>query len=113
MEKIGWVVSISHWTFLSNHAHVLICIARNADIRLRMVSELVGITERQVFKIISDLEQSGVILRSREGRRNHYELNLNVRLRHPLEENKTVEDLLKGLLSQEECLALGINLSEN
>ena len=113
MEKIGWVVSISHWTFLSNHVHVLICIARNADIRSRRVSEMVGITERQVFKIISDLEQSGVILRRREGRRNHYELNLNVQLRHPLEENKTIEDLLKGLLSPEECLSLGINPNEN
>ena len=101
-------MSVGHWTFLSNHAHVLICIARNPDIRSRQVADLVAITERQVFKIISDLEESGVILRNKEGRRNHYTLNLQLQLRHPLEENKTVGDLLKGLLSPEECQILGI-----
>ena len=101
-------MSIGYWTFLSNHAHVLICLARNPNIRSRQVAELVGITERQGFKIIADLEESGVIHRSKEGRRNHYELSLNVTLRHPLEENKTVGDLLKGLLSAEECRNLGL-----
>jgi predicted transcriptional regulator len=97
-----------YWTFLSNHAHVLVCLARNPDIRSRQVADLVGITERQVFKIISDLEESGVVKRIREGRRNHYEFCLDNNLRHPLEEHKTVRDLMKMLLLPEECASLGI-----
>lgn len=97
-----------HWTFLSNHAHVLVCLARDPDIRSRQVAGLVGITERQVFKIISDLEESGVLVRIREGRRNHYELHLDASLRHPLEAHKTVRDLIRSLLSEEECSSLGI-----
>ena len=96
------------WTFLSNHAHVLVCLARNPDIRSRKVAEQVGITERQVFKILADLEESGVIIRIREGRRNHYEFHFDHRLHHPLEEDKSVRDLLKTLLSPEECLLLGL-----
>ena len=98
----------SHWTFLSNHAHVLVCLARNRDMRSRQVADLVGITERQVFKIISDLEESGVLVRIREGRRNHYEFHLDANLRHPLESQKTVRDLIRSLLSEEECSSLGI-----
>ena len=96
------------WTFLSNHAHVLVCLAHNPDVRSREVADKVGITERRVFKIISDLEESGVIIRSKEGRRNHYEFNFDARLRHTLEEDKTVGDLIKGLLSAEECIQLGL-----
>ena len=96
------------WTFLSNHAHVLVCLARNPDVRSREVADKVGITERRVFKIISDLEESGIIVRSKEGRRNHYDFNFTIQLRHPLEENKTVGDLIMGLLNTEECKRLGL-----
>ena len=96
------------WTFLSNHAHVLVCLARNPDVRSREVALKVGITERRVFKIIADLEESGVIVRSKEGRRNHYDFHFAVQLRHTLEENKTVGDLIKGLLTEEECQRLGL-----
>ena len=97
-----------HWTFLSNHAHVLVCLARDPDVRSREVAQQVGITERRVFKIISDLEESGVIVRRKEGRRNHYDFSFETRLRHPLEENKTVGDLLKMVLSAQECASLGL-----
>ena len=97
-----------HWTFLSNHAHVLVCLARNPDVLSKQVADSVGITERQVFKIISDLEESGVVVRIREGRRNHYEFRLDANLRHPLESNHTVRELMRTLLSEEECEALGI-----
>ena len=79
-----------HWTFLSNHAHVLVCLAQDPDARLRDVALSVGITERAVQKIVSDLEQAGVIVRERAGRRNSYRLNLEVPLRHALESHKTV-----------------------
>lgn len=86
------------WTFLSNHAHVLVCLARDPDTRLRDVAEQVGITERAVFKIVGELEDSGVITRRREGRRNHYEIDTTRRLRHPLERDRRVGNLLDLLV---------------
>ena len=70
-----------HWTFLSNHAHVLVCLATDPDARLRDVAVRVGITERAVQKIVSDLEDGGVIAKVRDGRRNHYRLFLDRPLR--------------------------------
>ena len=85
------------WTFLTNHSHVLICLAEDPDLRLRDVAERVGITERAVFRIVADLEEAGVITRHREGRRNQYEVHGGEPLRHPVEQHRTVGDLL-GLL---------------
>ena len=86
--------SVARWTFLSNHAHVLICLAEQPDARLRDLAERVGITERAVQSIVTDLEGSGAITRIREGRRNRYEFHPDVRLRHPVEANSTIRDLL-------------------
>jgi len=88
-----------HWTFLSNHAHVLVCLATDPDARLRDVALKVGITERAVLKILSDLEHGGVIARDRDGRRNHYRLFLDRPLRHPLESHRTVASLVSMVLS--------------
>lgn len=85
------------WTFLSNHAHVLICIAGNGDLRLRDIAALVGVTERAVFAIVNDLEEGGYLRRIREGRRNRYEIDAGGHLRHPLEAHHTVEDMLSAL----------------
>ncbi len=90
------------WTFLSNYAHVLVCLARDPDITLRGIAELVGVTERAVHRIVGELTSAGVVSKEKEGRRNHYELCLDVPLRHPLETGKTVDDLLSGLLSRSE-----------
>lgn len=84
-----------NWTFLTNHSHVLVCLRRDPKVRLRDVAEMVGITERAVQRIVLDLEQAGVIRRHREGRRNAYEINAEAHLRHPLEEHRTVADLLE------------------
>jgi len=83
------------WTFLSNHAHVLICLAEEPDARLRDVAASVGITERAVQSIITDLEERGALTRTREGRRNHYEIHGEVSLRHPVEAHCTVQNLLE------------------
>jgi predicted transcriptional regulator len=97
-EKASDEKHIKHeWTFLSNHTHVLICLYRNSDERLRDLAIKVGITERAIISIIEDLETSGAIRRFKEGRRNKYEINENIHLRHPLESHKTVGDLLKLL----------------
>ena len=86
-----------HWTFLSNHAHVLICLAQEPQSRLRDVAARIGITERAVSTIIRDLEEEGLLTRHREGRRNTYRLSLDQPLRHPVERQRTVKDLV-GLL---------------
>jgi DNA-binding IclR family transcriptional regulator len=82
------------WTFLTNHAHTLICLAREPDAVLREVATEVGITERAVHNIISDLEACGVLTRVREGRRNHYLINMESPLRHPLEAHCTLSELV-------------------
>ena len=87
-----------NWTFLSNHAHVLVCLARDPDIRMREVAERIGITERAVLNIVSDLEAEGLVRRHREGRRNSYEMNLGQPLRHPMEKHRQVGDLVKLIL---------------
>jgi DNA-binding transcriptional ArsR family regulator len=88
-----------HWTFLSNHGHVLICLARDPEARLRDVALAVGITERAVQKIVSDLEEAGVVERVRDGRRNRYLLFLDKPLRHPIEAHRSVGALLATILN--------------
>jgi Mn-dependent DtxR family transcriptional regulator len=85
------------WTFLTNHTHVLLCLERDPHVRLRDVADLVGITERAVQRIVAELEEAGYVRRSREGRRNVYELFLGRPLRHPLEAHHTVHSLLRML----------------
>jgi DNA-binding MarR family transcriptional regulator len=89
------------WTFLSNHTHVLVCLARNPDQVLREVAQQVGITERAVQRIVAELEAGGVVRRQREGRRNRYALNLDAPLRHPLERHCTVGELLRSVAPPE------------
>lgn len=84
----------STWTFLSNHAHVLICLATDPDLVLREVATRVGITERAVQKILVDLETEGLLTRTRDGRRNRYELHLDQPLRHSLESHRSVRELI-------------------
>ncbi len=80
---------------MTNHSHVLICLAREPDLRLRDVAERVGITERAVQRIVADLEEAQVLQRIRDGRRNRYQVDVNRPLRHSVESHCTVNDLLK------------------
>ncbi|MGA7689125.1 MAG: MarR family transcriptional regulator [Jiangellales bacterium] len=82
------------WTFLTNHAHVLLCIARDPDIRLRDIAARVGITERAAQKIVHDLADLEYVEVTRVGRRNRYRLLSGGRFRHPLEAEREVADLL-------------------
>ena len=88
-------VSASSWTFLSNHAHVLISLAAEPDLVLREVAVRVGITERAVQKILADLEHGCLLTRERVGRRNRYALHLDRPLRHPLESHRSVRELVE------------------
>jgi hypothetical protein len=85
---------LSSWTFLTNHAHVLLCIARDPAIRLRDVAIEVQITERAAQRIVAELVDAGYVSRTREGRRNHYEVHGDLPLRHPLEQHHLVGELL-------------------
>lgn len=89
----------STWTFLSNYAHVLVCLAENPDARLRDVAQKVGITERTAFRLIGELEEAGVLERAKEGRRNHYLINKQAHLRHAMEQHCTVGELLQTVLN--------------
>lgn len=85
------------WTFLSNHGHVMVCLARDPDARLRDVAEQVGITERAVQGIVADLVRDGYVDKERLGRRNHYELHTELPLRHPLESDHLLGELLAAI----------------
>lgn len=84
----------TNWTLLSNHGHVLVCISRDPDIRLRDIASRVGITERAVFGIVEDLEAGGVIQRVKIGRRNRYNINVERPMRHEIESDQTVGTLI-------------------
>ncbi|MCB0216289.1 MAG: winged helix-turn-helix transcriptional regulator [Caldilineae bacterium] len=96
------VAGVQGWTFLSNHAHVLICLASSPRMLLREVALRVGITERAVQKILADLEAEGLVVRSRDGRRNLYRLQLDQPLRHPLEAHRSVRELIE-LVTRDEA----------
>ncbi len=83
------------WTFLSNHGHVLLCIARDPNVRVREIALSVGITERAVQRILGELEEAGVIARERQGRRTHYEINGDLPLRHPIEAEHSIGELMR------------------
>ena len=85
------------WTFLTNHAHVLIAVSRNSDLRQREISAMVGITEGAVQRILHELEDAGYLIRERIGRRNRYQVVADLSLRHPLETDRTVADLLRTI----------------
>lgn len=87
------------WTFLSNHTHVLLCLADEPQPPLRDVARLVGITERSVQRIVADLEEAGYLVREREGRRNRYEIRRSLPLRHPIEQHCRLGALIDMVLS--------------
>jgi hypothetical protein len=81
-------------SLLNNYAHVLICLYRHPDMRLREVASTVGITERAVQRIIAELEEEGFLTRQRDGRRNHYVIYLDRMLGHRIEMGITVGKLI-------------------
>jgi predicted transcriptional regulator len=91
-------VLVASWTFMTNHAHVLLCVARDPGARLRDVADAVGITERAAQRIVADLVEAGYLEREREGRRNRYRLHPELPLRHPLERDTAIGEIL-GVLT--------------
>ncbi|MFC4066271.1 helix-turn-helix transcriptional regulator [Actinoplanes subglobosus] len=87
-------MSSTGWTFLTNHAHVLLAIARDPTVRLRDAADAIGITERAAQAIVADLEAAGYLQRERVGRRNRYTVNPGGRFRHPAEAGHAIGELL-------------------
>ncbi len=85
------------WTFLTNHAHVLLCLAHGESLTARELSMRIGITERSVQAILADLIDDGYLRKSKVGRRNTYTVNRKGRLRHPVEAAHTVGELIDAL----------------
>jgi predicted transcriptional regulator len=85
----------THWTFLSNHSHVLIAIAKDPDVRIRDLASAVGITERAVAQILVDLETAHILKKTRVGRRNEYRVDADTPLRHAVESHRTVADIIQ------------------
>ena len=91
--------SIPGWTFLTNHGHALVCIARNGDIRLRDLASSIGVTERTAQIIVNDLAEAGYVTRTRVGNRSHYTVRADRPFRHPVEIDHSVGALLAVVAS--------------
>lgn len=85
------------WTFLSNHAHVVLCLAQSADPTVREIAARVGVTERAVHRILVELEDAGYLTRKRDGRRNTYQIHRSRPLRHPIEAHRTIGALIQAV----------------
>jgi len=92
---------VPKWDFLTNHAHVMVCVARDPGARLRDIAAAVGITERAAHRIVSELVDEGYVIRERQGRRNHYQVKSELPLRHPLAGERDVGELLDLLVADE------------
>ena len=88
------------WTFFSNYAHVLVCLAQNPQALLREIADRVGVTERTAMRLITRLDDAGILKRVKQGRRNFYEIEIHKHLRHPLEAHCTIAQLLGMILQQ-------------
>jgi predicted transcriptional regulator len=88
------------WSFLTNHAQVLLCIAHDPGIRLREIGEAIGITERAAHRIVVELADAGYISRQRNGRRNQYTIQSHLPLPDPLAGEQRIGDLLAILTGQ-------------
>ena len=88
---------MTNWTLLTNHGHVMVYLASNPEARLRDLATVVGITERAAQRIVNDLVKDGYLLKEKVGRRNRYRLNRNAPMRHPIERDHSVGELLSSL----------------
>jgi DNA-binding IclR family transcriptional regulator len=88
------------WTFLTNHARVLLCISRDPGIRLRDIADRVGITERSAYGIVQDLAEAGYIIKEKDGRRNRYRIEAHLPLPEPSSQERTVGEVLALLAGQ-------------
>jgi len=85
---------MANWTFLTNHARVLLCIAHDPGVRLRDIAASLGITERSAYGIVADLAEAGYVVKQKDGRRNRYQIQAHLPLPEPSSQERTVGDVL-------------------
>jgi hypothetical protein len=85
---------VANWTFLTNHARVLLCIAHDPGTRLRDIAASLNITERSAFSIVTDLADAGYVVRRKDGRRNRYQIQAHLPLPEPASRERTVGEVL-------------------
>ena len=96
---------VAEWSFLTNHARVLLCIAHDPGARLRDISASLGITERTAHGIITDLAEAGYVVKQKDGRRNRYRIEANLPLREPGSREPAIGEVLAVLLGTTDGLA--------
>ena len=96
---------MASWSFLTNHARVLLCVAHDPDARLRDLAAMVGVTERSAHDIVSDLVAAGYVVRDKNGRGNEYRIERQLPLRDPISRERTVGEVLD--------LLVGVNAQRN
>lgn len=96
---------MARWSFLTNHARVLLCIAHDPGVRLRDIAATVGITERSTHDIVTDLVDAGYVVKGKNGRRNRYHIQEHLPLRDPISQERTIGEMLD--------LLVGVNIHRN
>jgi len=94
-------VSMTAWSFLTNHARVLVCIAHDPGVRLRDIATTVGITERSAYSIVTDLTEGGYVVKDKDGRRNRYQIQSHLPLREAITQQRTIGEVLKVLVESD------------
>jgi DNA-binding IclR family transcriptional regulator len=89
---------MERWSFLTNHARVLVCIAQDPGLRLRDIADAVGITERSAYGIVTDLAEGGYVVKERDGRRNRYQVQAHMPLRESVSRERTIGQVLQLLV---------------
>lgn len=100
---------MKHWSFLTNHARVLVCIANDPGLRLRDMAEVLGITERSAYAIVADLTDAGYVLKERDGRRNRYSIQRHMPLPDSTSHERTVGEVLNLLVGSQSTPRLSAN----
>ena len=89
---------MAEWSFLTNHARVLVCIAHDRGVRLRDIAATLGITERSAYGIVTDLTEGGYVVKEKDGRRNRYQIQAHLPLREALTQERTIGEVLDVLV---------------
>ena len=96
-----YIRAMADWGFLTNHTRAMLFIARDPDTRLRDLAAALGVTERTAYGIVTDLTESGYVVKEKDGRRNRYHIQPQLPLRHPMNREGTIGELLNVLLGSE------------
>lgn len=98
-------VRMGSWSFLTNHARALLCIAHDPGVRVRDLAAMVGVTERSAHALVTDLVDAGYVIKDKDGRRNRYRIQEHLPLRDPITQERTIGEMLD--------LLVGVNTHRN